>query len=226
MVSTQLILLTNQLASHWLQTQLRPRCFHKLVVLALEGKIQTSSSDSQGCPPLVITTLSCPVDWALKWILSYCQANAKTQWVLKLSSNSHCDNSMSAVAKEIVVGWHLSFAVAPKYFQKHCNYRKFLVYVYTLTQSTGPKLYQLIFYGWFCFPLICFAEYWLPTSLVGSMAGSTLSASDWAPFALCLSLLLLQLLFFFATNIVWVLCCKSHSLGKLQAEVDFSIAGC
>lgn len=145
MVSTQLILLTNQLASHWLQTQLRLRCFHKLVVLALEGKIQTSSSDSQGCPPLIITMRSCPVDWALKWILSYYQANAKTQWVLKLSSNSHCDNSVSAVAKEVVVGWHLSFAVAPKYFQKHCSYRKFLVYVYTLTQSTGPKLYQLIF---------------------------------------------------------------------------------
>lgn len=145
MVSTQLILLTNQLASHWLQAQLRLRCFHKLVVLALEGKIQTSSSDSQGCPPLIITMRSCPVDWALKWILSYYQVNAKTQWVLKLSSNSHCDNSVSAVAKEVVVGWHLSFAVAPKYFQKHCSYRKFLVYVYTLTQSTGPKLYQLIF---------------------------------------------------------------------------------
>ena len=48
----------------------------------------------------------------------------------------------------------------------------------------------------FCFPLIYFAKYWLPTFLEGNMAGSTLSASDWALFALCLSLLLLQLLFF------------------------------
>ena len=31
---------------------------HRLVVLAFEGKIQTSSSDSQGCPALIITALS------------------------------------------------------------------------------------------------------------------------------------------------------------------------
>ena len=53
-----------------------------------------------------------------------------------------------------------------------------------------------VFMDGFCFPLIYFAKYWLPTSLVGNMAVSTLSASDWALFALCLSLLLLQLVFF------------------------------
>lgn len=58
MVSTQLILLVNRSASCWLQTLLWLQCLHRLVVLAFEGKIQTSSSDSQGCPALIITMLS------------------------------------------------------------------------------------------------------------------------------------------------------------------------
>lgn len=49
-------------------------------------------------------------------------------------------------------------------------------------------------------------------------------AFDWAPLALCLSLLLLQMLFFFATHIIeyW----KSHFLGMRQDEVGFSISRC
>lgn len=75
----------------------------------------------------------------------------KTQQVLNSSSGSHCDNSGSTVAEEIVVGWPLSFGVAPTYFQMYCNYRKFSVYVYTLAQSTGPRSYQLIFMAGFIF---------------------------------------------------------------------------
>ena len=64
MVSAQLILLTNHLAScyyvllHATTDTTLAAVPHRLVVLAFEGKIQTSSSDSQGCPALIITALS------------------------------------------------------------------------------------------------------------------------------------------------------------------------
>ena len=58
MVSTRLILLVNHSASCWLQTLLWLQCLQRLVVLGFEGKIQTSSSYSQGCPALIITMLS------------------------------------------------------------------------------------------------------------------------------------------------------------------------
>lgn len=38
----------------------------------------------------------------------------------------------------------MSSGVTPTYFQKYCNHRKFLVYVYALAQSTGPRLDHLI----------------------------------------------------------------------------------
>lgn len=64
MVSAQLILLTNHLAScnymllHATTDTTSAAVPHRLVVLTFEGKIQTSSSDSQGCPALIITALS------------------------------------------------------------------------------------------------------------------------------------------------------------------------
>lgn len=114
------------------------------VVLVWEG--------SRGCSSLAVTVPICPPNLWCEWCLYNKQGpTRKTQQVLNSSSGSHCDNSGSTVAEEIVVGWPLSFDVAPTYFQMYCNYKKFSVYVYTLAQSTGPRSYQLIFMAGFVF---------------------------------------------------------------------------
>ena len=133
MVSTQLILLTNHSAWCWLQTLWR-QCLHRLVVLAFEGKIQTS--------PLILkdvllwSSLCFPVNWILKWILSYCQTNVRTQWILELefqfSLCVYCSWGNSC-------GIMSSFSVAAAYFHKYWNSRKFLVYVYTWIKAQGES---------------------------------------------------------------------------------------
>ena len=98
----------------------------------------------------------------------------------------------------------MSSGVTPTYFQKYCNYRKFLVYVYALAQSTGPRLYQLIFMDSFAFlsyvlqNLGCLLPWFMGLNMIGRVP----SVFEWAPFSVSVIAAAVTAILFFATSVI------------------------